>query len=354
MFLNPVNREKHPAFVIFPQCPPEGYWTFSGRPESFLDMPEEEGLTPVLATLKEMLDSYIDNPSVDRSRIYIMGQSMGGMATYDLVARFPEIFAAAIPICGAVKSGRLTKVKDVKFRIYHGDADNVVPVECSRMAYRDLRKAGADVELVARGIGMDRRISSHFLNAGLGYGGSCFPKDVKGFINVSEQLGAPMEILKEVERVNTAQLERFLGRIRKKLWVLRNKKIAVWGMAFKQNTDDVRESVAIKLIKRLCEEGACVSAYDPKASETGARALAGYDVTICDDMYECARGAEVLVVATEWKQFATANLVKVRELMRLPIMFDGRNIMHAENAVHAGFEYHSVGRKTLGRTNLRG
>ena len=146
MFLNPVNREKHPAFVIFPQCPPEGYWTFSGRPESFLDMPEEEGLTPVLATLKEMLDSYLDNPSVDRSRIYIMGLSMGGMATYDLVARFPEIFAAAIPICGAVKSGRLTKVKDVKFRIYHGDADNVVPVECSRMAYRDLRKAGADVE----------------------------------------------------------------------------------------------------------------------------------------------------------------------------------------------------------------
>lgn len=208
-------------------------------------------------------------------------------------------------------------------------------------------KAGADVERVAMGIGMDKRISRHFLNAGLGYGGSCFPKDVKGFINVAEQLGAPMEILKEVERVNAAQLERFLGRVRKKLWVLRKKRVAVWGIAFKQNTDDVRESVAVKLIKRLCEEGAVVKAYDPKAAETGAVALKGYDVTICDDMYDCVQDAEVLIVATEWKQFATANLVKVREKMRLPIIFDGRNIIHGENAVHAGMEYHSIGRKNL-------
>lgn len=207
--------------------------------------------------------------------------------------------------------------------------------------------AGADVELVAQGIGMDKRISRHFLNAGLGYGGSCFPKDVKGFINVAEQLGAPMNILKEVEAINEQQLERFLKRIRKKLWVLRHKRIAVWGLAFKQNTDDVRESVAIKLIKRLCDEGAIVTAYDPKAAQTGATALEGYNVTIADDMYECTREAELLIVATEWKQFAMANLVKVRELMRLPIIFDGRNILHGENALHAGFEYHSIGRKTL-------
>lgn len=208
-------------------------------------------------------------------------------------------------------------------------------------------KAGADVELVAQGIGMDKRISRHFLNAGLGYGGSCFPKDVKGFINVAEQLGEPMQLLKEVESINEKQLERFLSRIRKKLWVLRNKRIAVWGIAFKQNTDDVRESVAVKLIKRLCDEGAIVTAYDPKAAQTGAAALEGYKVNIVDDMYECARDAEVLVVATEWKQFAMANLVKVRELMRLPIIFDGRNLLHGENALHAGFEYHSIGRKTL-------
>lgn len=208
-------------------------------------------------------------------------------------------------------------------------------------------KAGADVELVAQGIGMDKRISHYFLNAGLGYGGSCFPKDVKGFINISDQLGAPMEILREVERINARQLEHFLDRIREKMWVLRKKRVAVWGIAFKQNTDDVRESVAVKLIRRLAEEGAIVTAYDPKASVTGAMALEGCPVTICDDMYECVEGAEVLVVATEWKQFATANLVRVKEKMHLPIIFDGRNVIHGENAVHAGFEYHSVGRRSL-------
>ncbi len=208
-------------------------------------------------------------------------------------------------------------------------------------------KAGADVELVAQGIGMDKRISRNFLNAGLGYGGSCFPKDVKGFINISEQLGVPLELLKEVERINAAQLERFIERIREKLWVLRRKRIAVWGLAFKQNTDDVRESVAVKLIRKLCEEGANVSAYDPKARVNAERELVGCSVRFCDDMYECARDAEVLIVATEWKQFATANLLKLREMMHLPIIFDGRNLLHAENAVHAGFEYHSVGRRSL-------
>lgn len=208
--------------------------------------------------------------------------------------------------------------------------------------------AGADVELVAQGIGMDKRISRNFLNAGLGYGGSCFPKDVKGFINIADQLGAPLQLLKEVEEINARQLEHFLDRIREKMWVLRNKRIAVWGIAFKQNTDDVRESVAVKLIRRLTAEGAIVTAYDPKAAETGAAVLADCkNLTICEDMYECVRDAEVLVVATEWKQFAMANLPRVRELMSLPIIFDGRNIMHGENATHAGFEYHSVGRKSL-------
>lgn len=208
--------------------------------------------------------------------------------------------------------------------------------------------AGADVELVAQGIGMDKRISRNFLNAGLGYGGSCFPKDVKGFINIADQLGAPLQLLKEVEAINARQLEHFLNRIREKMWVLRNKRIAVWGIAFKQNTDDVRESVAVKLIRRLTAEGAIVTAYDPKAAETGAAVLRDCkNLTICEDMYECVRDAEVLVVATEWKQFAMANLPRVRELMSLPIIFDGRNIMHGENATHAGFEYHSVGRKSL-------
>ena len=111
-------------------------------------MPKEEVMPPVLRNLKELLEHYLANPMVDKSRVYIMGLSMGGMATYDIVSRFPEIFAAAIPICGAVKSGSLEAAKDVKFRIYHGDADDIVPVECSRKAYRELKAAGADVEYI--------------------------------------------------------------------------------------------------------------------------------------------------------------------------------------------------------------
>ena len=268
-------------------------------------------------------------------RIVIGANSQRAM---DLMKRVYQPFSAPI-VEVDLSSAELIKHAANSFLALKISYINAVAAVCE--------KAGADVELVAQGIGMDKRISRHFLNAGLGYGGSCFPKDVKGFINIADQLGAPMYLLKEVEQINARQIERFLDRIREKMWVLRNKRIAVWGIAFKQNTDDVRESVAVKLIRRLAEEGAIVTAYDPKAAETGARALEGVSVTICSDMYECVRDAEVLVVATEWRQFATANLVKVRELMHLPIIFDGRNILHGENAVHAGFEYHSVGRKSL-------
>lgn len=145
MFLNPVNQEKYPAYVLFPQCPSDGYWAFSKRPD-FPTMTPEEQITPILKAVKEMIDKYMDMPTVDASRVYIMGVSMGAMATYDLTARHPELFAAAIPICGAVAPGRMAAAKNIKFRIYHGDADNVVPVACSRLAYKELKEAGAKVE----------------------------------------------------------------------------------------------------------------------------------------------------------------------------------------------------------------
>ena len=147
MFLNPVNREKYPAFVIFPQCPKENFWAFRQRPDNIgIGIPAEDEIAPVLKAVVELLQSYMENPAVDKFRIYVMGMSMGGMATYDLVARYPDLFAAAIPICGAVKPGRIGIAKDVKFRIYHGDADNVVPFECSRAAYKELKAAGISVE----------------------------------------------------------------------------------------------------------------------------------------------------------------------------------------------------------------
>lgn len=148
MFLNPVNREKYPAYVIFPQCPPEGFWAFDDIPSSFTEMDAPENMTPIMQTVKELLDSYLDNPSVDKSRVYIMGLSMGGMATYDLVSRYPDIFAAAIPICGAADTERLAATDGVKWRIYHGDADPTVPVECSRLAYKALKEADVKVEYI--------------------------------------------------------------------------------------------------------------------------------------------------------------------------------------------------------------
>ena len=147
MFLNPVNMDKYPAYVLFPQCPETAYWAYRNRPKSFDAMIPDKVMPEEFHAVKELIMEYIDMPEVDDSRIYIMGLSMGGMATYDMVSRFPELFAAAIPICGAVAPGRITAAaKDVAFRIYHGDADNVVPVECSRRAYRELKAAGAKVE----------------------------------------------------------------------------------------------------------------------------------------------------------------------------------------------------------------
>ena len=150
MWLNPVNREKYPAFVLVPQCPQDGYWAYESRPQSFApeEMPESNEPTPVILTLKELLDTYLSMPQIDEKRIYVMGLSMGGMATFDLAIRYPEVFAAAIPICGTVNPARLSAAKKVKFRIYHGDADNVVPVEGSRQAYKALKAAGTDVEYI--------------------------------------------------------------------------------------------------------------------------------------------------------------------------------------------------------------
>jgi UDPglucose 6-dehydrogenase len=205
--------------------------------------------------------------------------------------------------------------------------------------------SGADVELVADGIGMDKRIGRHFLNAGLGYGGSCFPKDVKAFIAIAEELGVPFHLMKEVERINAAQLERFLRKMRDGLWVLKDKHIAVWGLAFKPDTDDVRNSVAIELINRLVEEGAHVTAYDPKGMEKAREwKLIPDSVKLADSPLEALNGAEALVLATEWKEFANVDLDEVKKKMHTPLVFDGRNFFNPKTMKELGFTYYSVGR----------
>lgn len=213
---------------------------------------------------------------------------------------------------------------------------------------RICEKSGGDIEKVAEGIGMDKRIGRSFLNAGLGYGGSCFPKDIKAFIAISESLGYPFDLLKQVEEINESQLDLFLAKLREKLWVLQEKKIALWGLAFKQNTDDVRESVAINLARRMIAEGAEITAWDPEAIETAKRfGELGDSITYADDMYACLDGADALVIGTEWPQFTNADLTEIKSRMRTPLIFDGRNLLDPQTMAAQGIEYHSVGRATI-------
>ena len=204
--------------------------------------------------------------------------------------------------------------------------------------------SGADVEKVADGIGMDRRIGRQFLNPGIGYGGSCFPKDVAAFIHISEQLGVPFTLLKEVQRINSGQKERFLKLIRDTLWVLREKKIAVWGLTFKPDTDDVRSSVAIELVDTMLREGAHVTVYDPKGMEKARELKQVADAKFAASALDAVDGAEALVIATEWKEFANVDLAEVKKRMTTPIVFDGRNLLKPETMTEFGFHYHSIGR----------
>ncbi|MDR1305798.1 MAG: UDP-glucose/GDP-mannose dehydrogenase family protein [Verrucomicrobiales bacterium] len=202
--------------------------------------------------------------------------------------------------------------------------------------------SGADVEKVAAGMGADKRIGRQFLNAGLGYGGSCFPKDISAFIKISEELGYDFQLLKEVETINASQGERFLKKLRDKLWVLKEKKIGQLGLAFKGNTDDIRMSVGIRIAEQMVREGAALSAYDPKGMEK-CRQLHPTIPTVSDP-YAVAKDAEALIIATEWTEFRNLDWVKIRGLMRTPLVFDGRNLLDPAEMQSLGFEYYSVGR----------
>jgi UDPglucose 6-dehydrogenase len=202
--------------------------------------------------------------------------------------------------------------------------------------------AGANVQEVAQGIGLDERIGRRFLNAGIGFGGSCFPKDLSAFIKISEQIGYDFKLLKEVQRINSDQMERFVKKITDTLWVLKDKKIGVLGLAFKQNTDDVRSSPAIDLCQRLLKDGATLRVHDPKGMEK-ARSLLP-NVTYVDDMNAVADGCDALVVATEWDEFKQLDLARAKKGLTHPILFDGRNLFDPAEMEKLGWIYKSVGR----------
>ena len=202
--------------------------------------------------------------------------------------------------------------------------------------------AGANIEQVAAGMGMDKRIGRDFLNASLGFGGSCFPKDLSAFIKIAEQLGYDFALLREVQKINAQQMERFVRKIADTLWVIKDKTIGVLGLAFKQNTDDIRMSPAIALCLRLRKEGAHLKVYDPKAMDKAKTVLK--EVTFVDDMDKVAEGCDALVIATEWPEFKKLDLEKARKTMTHPILFDGRNLFDPAQMEAMGFIYKSIGR----------
>ena len=268
-------------------------------------------------------------------RVVIGAQSQHAV---DLMKKVYEPFMAPVLVTG-INSAELIKHAANSFLALKISYINAISAICDA--------SGADVEKVADGIGMDRRIGRQFLNAGIGYGGSCFPKDVAAFIHISEQLGVPFTLLKEVQRINAGQKERFLKLIRDTLWVLREKKIAVWGLTFKPDTDDVRSSVAIELVDTMLREGAHVTVYDPKGMEKARELKAIADAKFAASALEAVDGAEALVIATEWNEFANVDLTALKKRMTTPIVFDGRNLLNPETMGELGFHYHSIGRASI-------
>ncbi len=204
-------------------------------------------------------------------------------------------------------------------------------------------KVGADVKVVADGMGHDRRINRAFLDAALGYGGSCFPKDVSAFIAMAEEVGYDFSLLKEVRAVNDERKARVVAKLREALWVIEGKTIAVLGLAFKPNTDDVRGAPSLGVIDMLLAEGGSVKAYDP-AAVANARKIQRDRVTYCQGPYEAADGADALAILTEWDEFCNLDMARIKKLLTTPIIVDARNVLDPGPLGELGFEYHGMGR----------
>ena len=203
---------------------------------------------------------------------------------------------------------------------------------------------GADIRQVCEGIGTDARIGHKFLNPGIGYGGSCFPKDLLAFAAVAEESGYPFRLLDAVVQINNDQRQRFLRKVKQALWTVRGKKLAVLGLAFKGGTDDVRESPAIALVQALLKEGSSIRAYDPAATDRASEILPSQGITYCKDAYEAAEKADALLVLTDWREFRELDLARLRSLLAYPIIVDGRNLYDPRVMAEHGFLYFSVGR----------
>lgn len=203
--------------------------------------------------------------------------------------------------------------------------------------------SGADVTQVAYGMGLDKRIGADFLKAGVGYGGSCFPKDVSAFAYIAEQLGYDFNLLKEIQKINSTQRDWFTKKVEKELWVVKGKKIGVWGLSFKPDTDDTRESPAVAICQRLSELGAHLQVYDPKVNKLEIPNTK-YPIKFCRTSYEAARGTHCLLILTEWDEFKHVDFKRIKKIMLSPTIIDGRNMFEPTMLQGLGFIYRGVGK----------
>jgi UDPglucose 6-dehydrogenase len=257
---------------------------------------------------------------------------------YQRADAIPQPDRAVIPppiIVTSTKSAELIKHACNAFLAMKISFINAVASVCESV--------GADVTQVVHGIGTDSRIGRRFLNPGIGYGGSCFPKDVMAFRAVARENNYEFRLLDEVLRINEEQRQRFLRKVHSALWTLRGKKLAALGLAFKGGTDDIRESPAIFLLESLLQEGSHIAAYDPAAMER-AREVLGSKVDFANSAYEAAQGADAMLILTEWEEFANLDLPRIRQALRYPIIIDGRNLYDPELMSAQGFTYYSIGR----------
>ncbi len=257
---------------------------------------------------------------------------------YQRADAIPQPDQASVPapiIVTSTKSAELIKHASNAFLAMKISFINAVASVCESV--------GANVNQVVHGVGTDSRIGPRFLNPGIGYGGSCFPKDVMAFRAVARECGYDFRLLDEVMSINEDQRQRFLRKIRSALWTLRGKNLGVLGLAFKGGTDDIRESPALFLVQALLQEGSKITAYDPAAMERTQEAMSS-GISFANSAYEAAHGADALLILTEWEEFATLDLDRLRKELKYPIVIDGRNLYDPDVMAAQGFTYYSVGR----------
>lgn len=243
----------------------------------------------------------------------------------------------------------MTSAKSAELIKHASNAFLATKISYINAVARIAEAVGADIDEVCAGMGSDSRIGPDFLRAGLGYGGSCLPKDVAAFAAVARRCGVNFTLLQEVANENQKQRSRFVDRVRSVLAPLDGKRLGVLGLSFKEDTDDVRDSPAVAVVRQLVEEGVTVSAYDPAATERAREALGDKDIQYAYDEYDAAYGCDALLILTAWPQFAKLDLQRLHSLLKVPVIFDGRNVFTPEEMAAAGFAYHSVGRGAITR-----